>query len=101
MADEIFMDVPEMRKLAEKFSGMSDNLKAVAKSMEAQLLVLRTAAFTGMVGAEAYRQWLEQMKPRVERFADRCTVTKTSLGMITDAYEQGDMQGAAAFAATE
>jgi WXG100 family type VII secretion target len=98
MADEIFMDVPEMRKMAGKFTEMSESLKTVSKSMEAQLQVLRTAAFTGMVGAEAYRQWLEQMKPRVDRFAGRCSQMNAQLSIITDAYEKGDMQGAAAFA---
>jgi WXG100 family type VII secretion target len=99
MAEEIFMDVPEMRKVADQFTSMNESLSAVAKSMEAQIMVLRAAAMTGNVGAEAYRQWLESMKPRVERFAERCRVMNLQLKDITEAYEKGDMEGASAFTA--
>jgi len=97
MADEIFMDVPEMRNLVKQFTDMEEKLKETSKAMEAQIQALKVAAFMGAVGAEAYRQWLEVMKPRVDRFAQRCNSMSVQLGGITDAYEKGDTQGAAAF----
>ena len=101
MADEIFMDVPQMRDLAKQFVDMNGQLDGVVKAMEAQIAVLKAAAFTGMVGAEAYRQWLETMKPRVQRFSARCFNMSVDLKKITDAYEKGDTQGAAAFTTAE
>ena len=46
MAEEVYMDVPEVRNISKKFSEISEVLNAVAKVLEGLLMVLRATAET-------------------------------------------------------
>ena len=68
MAQEVYMDVPQVQKIADSFGKFGDTLKKVAKGLEAAIIILKASAFVGLVGNLAVASYLERIKPRVEKF---------------------------------
>ena len=97
MAEEIFMDVPAVKEMAKKFGDMSEKLQTVSKGMEHTLTVLKASAFVGLFGNFALANYLEQIKPVVDGFADKCSQMSDDVLKSAEAYERGDAAGAAKF----
>lgn len=97
MADEIFMDVPAVKKMADKFGDMEDKLKQTSKTLQAAIQMLRASAFVGLVGNAAALSYLEQLKPQIDKYAEKCGEMTDDLKKSAEAYERGDAQGAARF----
>ncbi len=97
MAEEVYMDVPEVRNIAKKFDEISDVLNAVAKVLEGLLMVLRSTAFIGLVGGYALMMFIEMVKPHIEQMAEKCAELFRDVNASVDAYERGDQQGATKF----
>lgn len=97
MAEEVYMDVPEVRNIAKKFDEISDVLNAVAKVLEGLLMVLRSTAFIGLVGGYALMMFIEMVKPHIEQMAEKCAELYRDVNASVDAYERGDALGATRF----
>lgn len=97
MTDEVFMEVPQVRKIAKTFSEICDALKTVCKILEVVINVLKASAFFGAVGAMAAARFLEMIKPYIEQVAEKCSELCGDVGAAADAYERGDAQGATRF----
>jgi hypothetical protein len=97
MAEEVYMDVPEVRNIAKKFDEISDVLNAVAKVLEGLLMILRSTAFIGLVGGYALMMFIEMVKPHIEEMARKCAELFRDVNASVDAYERGDQQGATRF----
>ncbi len=97
MAEEVYMDVPEVRNIAKKFDEISDVLNAVAKVLEGLLMVLKATAFIGLVGGYILIQFIEMIKPKIEEMAQKCAELCKDVNASVDAYERGDALGATRF----
>ena len=97
MAEEVYMEVPEVRKIAKNFSEISEVLNAVAKVLEGLLMVLRATAFIGLVGGYVLMHFIEMVKPRIEEMARKCAELSRDVTASVDAYERGDALGATRF----
>jgi uncharacterized protein YukE len=97
MTEEIFMDVPAVRNVATRFGEMGETLQGVNKAMEAAIAMLKASAFVGLFGNYAYAQYLEQLQPIVEDYANRCVEMSGDLQASAEAYERGDAAGATKF----
>lgn len=97
MAEEVYMDVPEVRNIAKKFSEISEVLNAVAKVLEGLLMVLKATAFIGLVGGYILIHFIEMVKPKIEEMARKCAELNRDVTASVDAYERGDALGATRF----
>ena len=97
MAEEIFMDVPAVRNVASRFGEMGETLQGVNQAMEAAITMLKASAFVSMFSTYAYAQYLEQLQPIVEDYANKCAEMSGDLQASAEAYERGDAAGATKF----
>ena len=97
--NEVYMDVPAVRGLAKNFGTISDVLKTVSKVLEALMLILNTTAFIGNVGGAAVADYIDRVKPHIDRIAAKCEELMQDINLSATAYENGDMAGAELFAA--
>ena len=97
MADEIFMDVPAVKEIANKFGGVGDQLKTTSNAIQAAILMLKASAFVGLVGSQAVVAYLENLKPQIDNYAAACSEMRTDLTASAEAYERGDAAGATRF----
>lgn len=97
MADEVYMDIPQVQKMAESFGNFGEILEGVAKALEVAIMVLKTTAFVGLVGGFAVERYLSMVKPRVERMAKKMHELKGDLTGAINHYQTGDESGSRRF----
>jgi hypothetical protein len=97
MAEEVFMDIPQVQKMAESFGNFGEVLQGVAKALEVAIMVLRTTAFVGLVGGFAVERYLSMIKPRVENLAKKMEELKGDLTSAITHYQTGDTSGSRRF----
>ncbi|MBN1564306.1 MAG: hypothetical protein JXA10_10740 [Anaerolineae bacterium] len=97
MANEIYMNVPEVEKVAQGFSVASDILRAVSKALQALLQLLKAVAFMGLVGGQALQSFIEWVKPKIDDMAEYCEEISNDVKFAIEAYVNGDEAGATRF----
>lgn len=97
--NEVYMDVPAVRDLAKNFGTISEVLNTVSKVLEALMLILNTTAFIGAVGGAAVANYIDSIKPHIDRVAAKCEELMGDINASATAFENGDMDGANLFAA--
>ncbi|PKO13953.1 MAG: hypothetical protein CVU39_16360 [Chloroflexi bacterium HGW-Chloroflexi-10] len=97
MAEEVYMDIPQVQKMAESFGNFGEILKGIAKALEAAIMVLRMTAFVGLVGGMAVERYLSMVKPRVEKMADKMLELRSDLQGAINHYQTGDESGSRRF----
>jgi len=97
MADEVYMDIPQVQKMAESFGNFGEILRGVAKALEVAIMVLRTTAFVGLVGGFAVERYLSMIKPRVENLAKKMDELNGDLTGAINHYQTGDESGSRRF----
>lgn len=95
--NEVYMNVPEIRGIAQTFNTLNDVLQGVLKALEAIVTLLKGAAFMGLVGASSIAYFVESLKPPIEEMAQKFEELNKDLNQSVDAYERGDEQGATRF----
>ena len=90
MAEEVFMDIPQVQKMAESFGNFGEILEGVSKALEVAILVLKTTAFVGLVGGFAVERYLSMVKPRVDKMAKKLHELQTDLKGAINHYQNGD-----------
>jgi hypothetical protein len=97
MANEVYMDIPAVKNMANTLGKVADVLKAVAKTLEALANILKSTAFIGLVGGGAVLAVIEMIKPYIKKMADKAAELKKDVLESVMAYERGDAQGATRF----
>jgi len=97
MAEEVYMDIPQVQKMAESFGNFGEILQGVAKALEVAIMVLRTTAFVGLVGGFAVERYLSMVKPRVETLAKKMAELERDLKGAINHYQTGDESGSRRF----
>lgn len=97
MAEEVFMDIPQVQKVAESFGNFGEILQGVAKALEAAIMVLKMTAFVGLVGGFAVERYLSMVKPRVENMAKKMMELQGDLKGAINHYQTGDESGSRRF----
>jgi hypothetical protein len=95
--EEIYMDVPAVRNMAQGFANISGTLFEVVGKLEMSLHIINNIAFIGLVGDRGLARFLNTTKPRIERIAAKCAELSSDLNAAVDAYERGDQIGATRF----
>lgn len=97
MAQEVYMDIPAVQKLASQFGNFGQTLKRIAKGLETAIIVLKATAFVGMIGNLAVASYLERIKPRVEKLAEDMIELQHDVNAAINHYQTGDLSGSARF----
>lgn len=97
MAEEVYMDIPAVRKIGNTLGNVSDVLKGVNKALEALANILKSTAFVGLVGGAAVLAVIEKVKPYIKKMADQSAELKKDVLDSVAAFERGDSQGATKF----
>lgn len=97
MAEQVYLDVPAVKNIANTLGKVSDTLKTVAKTLEALANILKSTAFVGMVGGAALLHIIESVKPYIKQVADKSAELKKDVLESVQAFERGDAQGATRF----
>jgi hypothetical protein len=97
MNDQVYMNIPAVQQIAKTFKTVGEVLKTVVKVMEGLILILKATAFMGMVGGYAVAQYLQHIKPEIERVSEKCLELSSDVEKSVAAYERGDEQGATRF----
>lgn len=67
------MDYEAVLAAAAGFENAGELLKRVSVALEAALRILQVAAFVGIVGAAVIANYINNLKPRVDKLAGTCT----------------------------
>jgi hypothetical protein len=94
---QVYMDVPAVRDIAKTLNTISEILTNVARVLEVLIFTLKTTAFIGLVGGYAVAQFLELIKPYIEKMAEKLAEISRDVDASVTAYESGDAQGATRF----
>jgi len=95
--DEVYMDIPAVRQMAQNFGQIGEVLEAVNAALEALLTILKTTAFIGLVGGFALIRFIQVIKPHVKKMSDKSKELNRDLLASVAAYERGDQRGATRF----
>jgi len=94
---QIYMNIPEVKGIAKNLSTVSDVLTNVARVLDVLITTLKTTAFIGLVGGYAVAQFLEMLKPQIEKMAEKSAELSKDVDASVTAYENGDAEGATRF----
>ncbi|MDZ4159083.1 MAG: hypothetical protein U1B80_04755 [Anaerolineaceae bacterium] len=97
MAEEVFMDIPAVQKMADSFNTFSDVLKGVSKALEAALMILRATAFVGLIGGAVVERWISLIKPNVDKMAAKMAELNSDVVGAIRSYRDGDNSGSSRF----
>ena len=79
--------------MAEGFGKFGQSLKEIARGLESAIIILKVTAFVGMVGNLAVASFLERIKPRVEKMAEKMIELQRDLKGAIAHYTTGDVSG--------
>jgi len=94
---QVYMNIPEVKGIAKTLQTISDVLTNVARVLDVLIMTLKTTAFIGLVGGYAVAQFLEALKPEIEKKAEKCAEMSKDVDASVAAYENGDAEGATRF----
>jgi hypothetical protein len=95
--DQVFMEVPAVRNMGKSFQQISQVLKQAANTAQVLANILKSNAFTNMVGAAVIVLLEQVLKPDWKYKSEKCAEISKDLAASADAYERGDQQGATRF----
>jgi hypothetical protein len=97
MAEEVYMDIPQVQKMSEQFGTFGETLQTVSKVLEMTITLLRATAFVGFVGGAAVERYLSVIKPRVDAMANKMLELQGDLVGAINHYQTGDESGSSRF----
>jgi len=97
MAEEVFMDIPIVEKMAKDFLTFGDVLDAVAKALEALSIVLKATAWISLGATAAAAAYVDRIKPNVAKASAKMKELSGDIGSAIRAYRDGDISGSRRF----
>lgn len=94
---EVSMDYDVVQSMSDGFRTASETLEAVSTALEVAIAILKATAFLGLVGNAALAQYLEGIKPNVDRLAATCDEMSMDLIGAIVSLRDGDSSGSQRF----
>lgn len=98
MAQEVYMDIPQVEKISKSFETFGEILDAVAKTLEAVSAVLKATAWLSMGSTAALAAFIDRILPNIKRIAAKMKELSGDVMGAIKAYRDGDMSGSRRFA---
>ena len=97
MADEVFMDVPQVQKIGKDFSTFGDVLDGVSKALEVLAMVLKMTAWISFGSTAALAAYIDAIEPNFKTAADKMRTLSGDIDSAVNAYVNGDLSGSKHF----
>jgi hypothetical protein len=97
MAEEVFMDIPQVEKMSKDFQTFGEVLDAVAKALEALSMVLKATAWISLGATSAAAAFIDRIKPNVQKASNKMKELSTDIQSAIRAYRDGDFSGSRRF----
>lgn len=97
MAEEVYMDIPQVEKMSKDFQTFSDVLEGVDKTMEALSAMLKVTAWLSLGATAAIAYYIDRIRPNVKKAADKMKELSNDLMSAIRAYRDGDLSGSKHF----
>lgn len=97
MAQEVYMDITQVQKIAQSFGTFGSILQGVSKALQAAITTLQDTAFIGLVGGSAIESYLTTIKPRVDQMANKMLELQNDVQGAINNYRTGDTSGSNRF----
>jgi hypothetical protein len=97
MAEEVYMDIPQVERMSKSFESFGDVLDAVAKTLRALSIVLKASALVTLGGSAAAAAFVDRIIPNVQRSAEKMKELSGDINSAVKAYRDGDMSGSKRF----
>lgn len=97
MAKEVYMDVPKVIGFGDKMESIGTVVEGVSTALQAMITALKATAFVGLFGNMVLANFLENLKPKIDKLAEQCTEIGGDLKASARAYQNGDALGGTRF----
>ncbi len=97
MAQEVFMDIPQVEKMSKTFGGFGDILDAVGKTLEAISSILKATAFLSLGATAGVATFIDRILPNIKNAAAKLREISSDIMDAIKAYRDGDMTGSRHF----
>lgn len=97
MADEVFMDIPAVQRMADNFGNFAGVLKSVSKTLESANNMLKSPAFIGRVGGAALEKYIRSIKPKIDKLATKMEELQRDVNDAIKSFRDGDTTGSKHF----
>ena len=97
MAEEVYMDIPQVEKMSKDFQTFGDVLEAVDKTMEALSTTLKVTAWFSFGATAAIATHIDRIRPNIKKAADKMKELSNDLMSAIRAYRDGDLSGSKHF----
>ncbi len=97
MADEVYMDIPQVEQMVKAFQTFGDVLDGIAKAVEAIALVMHAVAWISFGAGEAVARYLDSIKPNITKAAAKMKELSSDISSAIKAYTEGDLSGSRRF----
>lgn len=98
MAEEVYMDIPQVEKMSKSFDTFGDILDVVAKTLEAISMLLKATAWLSLGSTAAVATFIDRILPNVKRAAAKMKELSGDIMSAIKAYRDGDFSGSRRFA---
>lgn len=95
--DEVYMDIPQVEKMAQNFESFGQTLDDISKAVEQIAISLKVSAFFSMGMTYAAGQYMEKLAPRIKKAAEEMRELSKDLKSAINAYRSGDYSGSRRF----
>lgn len=93
MATQRHLEPARVKSIGRSFANMSTILKAISIVLEAQMKILQTTAFIGLVGGLAVERYIAIIKPRVDNLAKLCIELSEDAIKSAEDWERAQQTG--------
>ncbi len=97
MAEEVYMDIPQVEKISKDFQTFGDVLEAVNKTLEALSMLMKATAWISLGATEAIAAYIDRIRPNVKKAADKMKELSADISSAIRAYRDGDISGSKHF----
>jgi hypothetical protein len=97
MAQEVFMDIPQVEKMSKSFATFGDTLDVVAKTLEAVSMLLKATAWLSLGSTAAVAAYIDNILPNIRRAAEKLKEISGDIMSAIKAFRDGDMTGSRRF----
>ena len=97
MADEVFMDIPQVEKMSKTFGTFGETLDAVSKVLQGISITLKVSAFLTLGGSAAAAAMIDRIQPRLKKLAEKMQELSGDIESAVKAYRDGDLSGSRRF----
>lgn len=95
--EEVFMDIPQVEKMAQNFENFGDVLDGISKAVEAIAHTLKATAWLSLGMTYAAGVYLEKLAPKIKKAAVKMRELSKDLKSAIRAYQFGDYTGSRRF----